>query len=386
MSADLPSDRTQTEIAALVGDLRRDIHDGIDSCFAHLRAMRMSVNARPENSTAGDGIRQLRASFAEKFRTGIYTALGAEFDRILSVLDGAGPSAQQFSALSTLARQCRENLSELHECCAPFGDGADGHNETDTAAPDPRAALRRRASIHLTRLVAIVQARDSIDQRMQHITDGLAIGFDAAQREQGVVLCIVKAQLQSVGDTLVQLADDGAGATGQLSTLFQAIAPPNTGQDIATAQQFCRVFSDAKSNLDAFREIVEILPAAMPEYKALQAATAEVSQSIHDHLEQEWGLVKQAQADLFQMAGSGASADRDPFSLAAESAGAMERCFHELGGLHGKVNAVAERLDVEHKDPQSQPALAKAAQTILNMYTMDEEREVHRKALSQFAA
>ena len=68
-------------------------------------------------------------------------------------------------------------------------------------------SLTKTTSLPITRLVGSVQMRDSLDQRIEHVTDGNALLCDSPEHTQARLAGILAAQVSSIADTILEISE-----------------------------------------------------------------------------------------------------------------------------------------------------------------------------------
>lgn len=270
-----------------------------------------------------------------------------------------------------------------------------GADAVSTMTPEQVQKLQRALSTPMTRMSAVMQARDAISQRVEHIEGGLSLGEgkDADWR-----LCadyLIAAQLEGLAETLSEVRESATRESGKIRKAIAQHWDKASGglEDLAELISDIALLGPARaaSTLDDVRQAHPQLQQAIERLKededhgggndALPSSAQAVLAAFPAFLDDPCRKVLASLGDLSTAAvefqkGLGLS---DPIAHVRR---VLEDLDRDIGRLERSAEAL--RQGARMVAPDGQPPIVEAAvKAMEDLYTAEEERTVHSAALGR---
>lgn len=141
------------------------------------------------------------------------------------------------------------------------------------------------AALPLSRLVACAQARDSLDQRLDHVKTGLVMLSDAPSEELYRASAILAAQIESIADTLDEVSESALKSADALTNGMESVTDTLCSEGIGRVRGWSNELQQMSADLLTDPELSEEIKGAAK--KLHEAAREMVSDSAPDPVAEE---------------------------------------------------------------------------------------------------
>jgi len=368
--------REQTPRDALT-DIGAKASDLFDSCFPHVRAMRMMA-------VAGDGGAEAAPDDPGARLSSDLIALGKTkgSKRVIDVarilieaaedVGGCAGTAATEAAITMLAHHQAlvEQARNIGQALAAARESAGGR-VSGAQMTMAKARLRRATDLPISRLMAVLQLRDSISQRVEH----MVAAFDLTCRTDAAATGLARvqaAQIGSLADTLREASETGATATEGLIEAMAAGQAGEHGLAVGHASALARHRDDlVNAATDSLRGLDGAAPLVDP--------AASLRHAVDD-------FVAGPVACLLARC---ACPDHAPSLPArrclqiAQSAEALQATLARLCPLADALDALASDIDQPERGLQKDGPVEAVLADVAGLYTVDIEHEVHKALLQR---
>ena len=233
-------------------------------------------------------------------------------------------------------------------------------------------SLTKTTSLPITRLVGSVQMRDSLDQRIEHVTEGNALLCDSPEHTQARLAGVLAAQVSSIADTIQEISESSVKSCGGLKTSISAAEQQLPGN--STEPQSSALGPDiARWNVKLDAELAAMLRAAsdMDQEPALSAALEHARTASADFVAALWTAENRA-ADAMKVRA------RELFISLQGSVDELAKQAEHLADISTGFSAIAEEMAAAAAPAPVADLPPDALAGLKELYTSDIEHEVHR--------
>ena len=235
---------------------------------------------------------------------------------------------------------------------------------------DLAKALPRKSSSPSTRLAKIMQARDEISQRLEHARISFSISADAPPAVQSLALKIIAGQLDRVADSLDELMQASNEACLALSKIVE-------DQTTSLAQVLMLQASDQRSGDTNLTSLPDALTSFGVFLDSILEGCAEGDDAQRGTLASARQRMVGSLSDLI-----GPLHKR--LHSASESTGRYAKALAGLQLVADDIRRIAEEVSSDPHDGRATiDAENETLQSLWGLYTMDAERDVHRRIVGE---
>ncbi len=262
--------------------------------------------------------------------------------------------------------------------------------------------LERRTGAPLGRVAALMQARDSFDQRLDHLLAGIEMAASCQPRERDVIMTLVAVQLRGLSDCIISTRVQTEEELDGLATTLQAASGDLDATRIAMAHEALNdlalsapgVVADAYSRLkSAADDVASLIAELFTGVKDAPCNDDGTQNGMASLLSAPWERVALLLGEVGVIEKSGSLEPGAPVttgrSRLIDIHSKLARLRREFTGLDRDAQAMLFFAESAN-DQVGQPVTAELVEqadiaAFVDLYSTDEERAAHKATLDRLS-
>lgn len=371
----------QSGPADTLGALCEQALSCFDSCFPHIRTLRMAAvgSGGSGDEEADPRVRELLAADLKSLGDHeASAALTEAVTRLIEAADAAGkPDNDSIGAAGMAVVSAHRAMIDQALAIDRSMSGAQG-GESEPAAPPSALAkmkMRKATDLPISRMMSTLQFRDSLSQRLDHMDQA----FEIARPTPSAAQFWARLQSAHIGSWAETLRDAAQTAASESSSLLEAIASGQLGEGgtlVTTVLDIVRL-------RDEFGEAVQLLReaavAVSQSHTELQPMIGQFADAVHAYM-------SGPATDLIDRCWMPEAAPTAPtrmlLQIAADSI-AIRDALNDLLPVAAQLESLGSDIALPMDGFEMNADAEAVRDSFAALYTVDVEHAVHRTIQQQ---